>query len=290
MNFSVGVSAEQTIVFITYFISVYIGYFILITGLIGNLVNVLVFTQLKIFRRKPSAFYLTAASIVDCCQLIVSTAIRVTTSAFGFDPTRTSLVWCKLRIYFIQVATITSTTTICFAGIDQYLSACYYAHLRIISTFKLAQQLISILLVFAALCGISFPIFYEIRPNSGCSVYHQIFNYYYSFVHLCIIVGLLPIIISSLFSLLAYQNVRRIVRLQMAIVRRRLDRQLTAMILVRVALFVVTTLPFVVIRIYQINNPIYQHNNTLSIAIGQLITIITNTFYSINYTVFDFDF
>jgi hypothetical protein len=274
MNFSVGVSAEQTIVFITYFISVYIGYFILITGLIGNLVNVLVFTQLKIFRRKPSAFYLTAASIVDCCQLIVSTAIRVTTSAFGFDPTRTSLVWCKLRIYFIQVATITSTTTICFAGIDQYLSACYYAHLRIISTFKLAQQLISILLVFAALCGISFPIFYEIRPNSGCSVYHQIFNYYYSFVHLCIIVGLLPIIISSLFSLLAYQNVRRIVRLQMAIV----------------ALFVVTTLPFVIIRIYQINNPTYQDNNTLSIAIGQLITIITNTFYSINYTVFDFDF
>jgi hypothetical protein len=101
--------------------------------------------------------------------------------------------------------------------------------------------------------------------------------------------GLLPVIISSLFSLLAYQNVRRVVRHQIPIVRRRLDLQLTAMILLRVALLVLTTLPFVSFQIYQINDPVNQ-NNSLATAIVQLIRIIILTIYNTNYAVFEFHF
>ena len=50
--------------------------------------------------------------------------------------------------------------------------------------------------------------------------------------------GLLPIFVSSLFSLLAYRNVRRIVRRQIPMDRRRLDQQLTAMIFMRVIFFI----------------------------------------------------
>ena len=280
---------ESTIVYITYFISVYIGYFLVITGLIGNIMNMLVFTQLKLFRENQSAFYLTVASIVDCFQLIFTTATRVTTSAFDFDLTQTSVIWCKLRIYFAQFAGITSTITVCFAAFDQYLSTSHHIQLRQMSTFKLAQRLVSVLIIFAALYSISFPIFYEIRPTFGCSIYNPVFNYYYSFIHFCIVLGLLPVSISSLFSLLAYHNVRHIVRRQMAIVRRRLDRQLTAMILVRVALLVLTTLPFVSFKIYQINDPINQ-NDSLATAIDQLIRILILTIYNTNYAVFEFHF
>ncbi|CAF1248066.1 unnamed protein product [Rotaria sordida] len=276
-------STEQTLVFITYFINVYIGYFIVITGLIGNIINIILFTQLKLFRRNQSAFYLIVASIVDCFQLIFAAATRATVVAFGFDPTRTSIVWCKLRIYFLQFGSITSSGTVCFAAIDQYLSTNYHHRLRQMSTFKLAQYLVGILIVLVALYSILFPVFFEIHGNAGCTTVNPIFNYYYSFVHFCILISILPIVISSLFSLLAYQNVRRIVRRQVAIIRRRLDRQLTAMILVRVILLVITVLPFVSLRVYQINNPMNQ-NDTFAVTVDQLIRIVITTVYNTNYS------
>ncbi|CAF4762180.1 unnamed protein product [Rotaria sp. Silwood1] len=231
-------SEEQTIVFMTYFISVYLGYFIVIIGVIGNIINILVFTQLKLFRRNQSAFYLTVASIVDSFQLIFAMSTRITATVIGFDLTRTSLIWCKLRVYLIRSTRIISIITICFAAIDQYLSTNSHIQLRQLSTFKLAQRLI---------------------------------------------IGLLPIFISSLFSLLAYQNVRRIIRRQMSIVRRRLDRQLTAMILLRVALFVITTLPYISFRIYQINTSVNYHY-TDSVGIIELINATLITIYNIDYS------
>ncbi|CAF3542040.1 unnamed protein product [Rotaria sp. Silwood1] len=222
----------------TYFISVYLGYFIVIIGVIGNIINILVFTQLKLFRRNQSAFYLTIASIVDSFQLIFAMSTRITATVIGFDLTRTSLIWCKLRVYLIRSTRIISITTICFAAIDQYLSTNSHIQLRQLSTFKLAQRLI---------------------------------------------IGLLPIFISSLFSLLAYQNVRRIIRRQMSIVRRRLDRQLTAMILLRVALFVITTLPYISFRIYQINTSVNYHY-TDSVGIIELINATLITIYNIDYS------
>ena len=277
-------SAEQTAKSITYFLLVYVGFFLCITGLTGNLFNVLVFTQLKLFRRNQSAFYLTIASIFDCFLIICSTATRAIGNVSGFDLSGTYIIWCKIRIYLIEIGSITSIAMVCLSAIDQYLSTSYYIQLRQMSTFKLAQRLVSVLIIFAGSYSITFPVFYEIRSTSGCSIYNRVFNYYYSFVHVCILVGSSPIIIASLFSLLAYRNVRCIVRRQMPIVRRRLDRQLTAMILLRVALLVFTTLPYDSVRIYYILNPVDQ-SNTFAVAINQLITFASTIIYTVNFSV-----
>jgi hypothetical protein len=103
------------------------------------------------------------------------------------------------------------------------------------------------------------------------------------------VIGVLPIVVSSLFSILAFQNVRRIVRRQIPVVRRRLDRQLTAMILVRVALFVITTLPYVIFRTYEINDPVDVTDN-YAFALDVLIRTVVSLFYNVNYSVFDFLF
>jgi hypothetical protein len=90
--------------------------------------------------------------------------------------------------------------------------------------------------------------------------------------------------IASLFSLLAFRNVRRIVRRQLAIERRRLDRQMTAMVLVRVAAFVFFTIPYDSYRIYTINNSV--NSTDLShYAITQLLQAIFVSFLNLNYAV-----
>jgi hypothetical protein len=99
-----------------------------------------------------------------------------------------------------------------------------------------------------------------------------------------VLVGLLPIVIASSFSLLAFRNVRRIVRRQVPIERRRFDRQITAMILLRVVFFIFFTLPYIVHRIYIVNVPILQAN-LVPYAIGQLVQGIFISIADLNYTV-----
>ena len=266
-----------------YYLSVYAGYGTVIFGVTGNTINLLLFTQLKLFRRNQSAFYLTIAAIIDSSQLFLTAFVRATSTAFDFDPSRTSLVWCKCRIYLIQMGTVTSVTIVCFTAIDQYLSTSHYGLLRQMSNYKSARRLVFGLAIVAAVSCIPTPIFQEIR-GSICAVYNSSYNYYYSFVYLCIIIGLLPLTIASSFSLLSYQNVRRIVRLQIPIVRRRLDRQLTAMILSRVVLFVITILPFVAFRTYQVKRALDQ-TNVYAVSVDQLFRTVTTILYNCNFAV-----
>ena len=139
------VSAQQTIEYITNCVYIYGGYFIVITGVIGSIINLLIFTQLTLFRRNQSAFYLSVAAIVDSCQLFLAIFTRATATVSNYDPVRISLTWCKLRIYLIQFSSTISAAIVCFTAFDQYLSTSHHIHIRQFSTFKLAQRLVSTL-------------------------------------------------------------------------------------------------------------------------------------------------
>lgn len=77
---------------------------------------------------------------------------------------------------------------------------------------------------------------------------------YTSFFIYPILCGILPIIVSSTFSLLAFRNVCRIIRRQIhPIIRRRLDQQLTAMVFIQVIFLIILILPFIIYRIYILN-------------------------------------
>ncbi|CAF1535398.1 unnamed protein product [Rotaria sordida] len=263
-----------------YTLAVY--FVVLFGGLIGNICNIIVFNCLKVFRRNQCAFYLMVAAIADFVLLLLIMPFRITDYAFNYDPARLSIVWCKIRYALVAGCSLMSFASTCFAAIDQYLSTHYYPQLRQLSTLKLAHRLVAIAIVILSLHSIPFLIFFEIHPTLGCGVYNVGFSRYYSFVHFCVLSGVLPITLSGLCAALAYINVRRIVRRQTTIVRRRLDRQLTAMILIRVAFLVATTSPFVLIRIYQLNRPTIDPNDYVRKAVEQLISTIASSLFYIN--------
>ena len=68
-----------------------------IAGVLGGILNLIVFLSLQTFRESSCAFYL----IVDWTQ--------------------TSLFYCKFRWFSIQTCTLTSYACLCFATVDQYL-------------------------------------------------------------------------------------------------------------------------------------------------------------------------
>jgi hypothetical protein len=194
------------------------------------------------------------------------------------------MLWCKVRRTIIQSFSLIPFLLICFATIDQYLSTNSRFYLRRLSTFKLAHHLTRFAIFFWLLHAIPSLIFIGIRSTDYCIVYNVLFEKYLLFVQLFLINGLVPLCISSTFAISAYLNVRRIIRHEVSVIQRRLDRQLTAMVLSKVVFSVVTTLPFFIIRIYILNIYI-DSDNSLQIAIEQLIvTIILSLFY-VNFAV-----
>ncbi|CAF4211990.1 unnamed protein product, partial [Adineta steineri] len=206
--------------------SLYSTSFIFTIGTIGNLLNILVFTTLKLFRNNQCVLYVVAESIANIFQLTIFALIYILIALYQTDPAGSSLFWCKLRGMMVILCTLISFSTICFSASHQYLSTSPLLHLRQLSTIKTARFLICASVIISILHTIPFGIFTVIQAS------------------VCVLSGLLPVLIASAFSILAYNNVRRIVRRQIPIVRRKLDQQLTAMILIRIIVFIVLTVPY----------------------------------------------
>jgi hypothetical protein len=264
--------------------TLYSGYIFFAFGITGNALNVLVFTQLKLFRDNRCAFYLTMDSISSLFFQLIYLTLTIFTSIYGDDGTGHFLVWCKLRYLLTQTAGLFSFSMICSAAADQFFSTNYRFHFRQICTMKLARCSTFTLVCLSIIHSLTFGLFYGIRPSVGCVISNQIFLQYATYFVYPVLSGLLPIVIASFFSLLAFENVRRIVRRQLPILRRRLDRQMTSMVLIRVIFFVGLGLPFITFRIYAINNPVSQ-SQPMELAIRHLVQAIFSSFSTLIYTV-----
>ncbi|CAF3905720.1 unnamed protein product [Adineta steineri] len=132
--------------------------------------------------------------------------------------------------------------------------------------------------------SIIYGLFLNINPSLGCIITNPTMTLYSSCFFYPVLYGPLPILIASLSSLFAFNNVRRIVRRQVPIVRRRLDQQMTAMVLMRVVFFVIFTLPYAIYRIYSINIPNPQ-SNVLQYAIRQLLQAFFTSWTGVNFAV-----
>jgi len=274
-------STAQAILIASQQYTIYVSFIILFGGVFGHISNIFVFTHLKIFRGNPSACYFIAESIVNLLQMLISFTSRIAINGFGTDLTQTSLFYCKLRPMLAQAFTLISLSIICFASIDQYFSTNHCPYLRNMSKISLAEILITSATITWILHGIPAGIFFEIRLTSGCDIYNQYFINYVTYGYYLILTGILPITISTFFSVLAYRNVRRIVRRQIAVRRRKLDQQLTAMILARVAFFVMIMLPYVLQRIYTLTVTTNK-DDLIYNAIVRLVGAIASSLFYIN--------
>ncbi|CAF1034794.1 unnamed protein product [Adineta steineri] len=261
--------------------SLYSTSFIFIIGTIGNLLNILIFTTLKIFRNNECVLYVVIEAIANIFQLTTFTLISLLSAVYQTDPANSSLFWCKFRSMMIVLCTLISFFTISCSAFHQYLSTSPLLYLRQLSTIKLTKFLICTSVIISLLFTIPFIIFLEIRA-SVCAIFNQNMLNYLSYFYYPVLSGLLPVVIASVFSILAYNNVRRIVRRQIPIVRRRLDQQLTAMILIRIIVFIVLTVPYDIQRMYT-NIAKVNQSNLFYYAINTLIGAILATLFYINY-------
>jgi hypothetical protein len=276
-------SSVSTLTFISQQIIIYLGISIVVAGVLGGLLNAIVFLSLQTFRQSPCALYLTVASIVNIGQLLTGLLSRVMISGFGLDFTQQSLFYCKFRFSFYQICALVSFTCMCLASIDQFLATCSKPRWQQWSNLKIARRACLLTILICIIHSIPNFIYYDLRtiPGTGqamCSNFDSIIlsNYNRYFYMICLL-GFIPILIMSIFALLAYNNVRNIAYRTVPLVRHQLDKQLTAMVLLQIIINVFTTLPFIILSTVQL---IITVTDPVQTAVLQLILGITTCLYN----------
>ncbi|CAF1141157.1 unnamed protein product [Rotaria sp. Silwood1] len=230
----------------------YGGILIFISGLIGGILNIIIFLSLKTFRESSCAFYLTILSIVNIGQLITNLLTRIMITGFNIDWTRNSLFYCKFRTYAFQVTTMISFTCICLATIDQYFATCSRIRWQRWCHIKIAYRII-IFAIFIAIIEQSPCLFlYEhIKISTTniiiCTITNEFFIQFNTYFNYLIIGNILPYLITFSFGLMAYRNIKEINYRTVPLVRRELDKQLTTMVLIQVIYTFFSILPSMII-------------------------------------------
>ncbi|CAF0751745.1 unnamed protein product [Adineta ricciae] len=262
---------------------VYGSYVVLAGGMLGNILNLIIFSQLKRFRENRWSFYFIVESIVGLI-FIASSIINTTARLIiGTDFDQVSLVWCRLRLILNQGLGLTIFFIIPCAAVDQFFSTSYLFNLRNFCTLKLVRSLVIITSCLWYVHSITFSCFLNIRTSAGCIITNANVSRYSIYFFYPILYGSIQIIIAFLFSLLAFRNVRRLVRRQIPIDRRRMDQQMTAMILTRVAFFIVYALPYSIYRVYSIGE-VPDQSKALQYAIIQLTLQICILLFTMNFS------
>ncbi|CAF0990115.1 unnamed protein product [Adineta ricciae] len=230
-------------------VAIYAGIPILSIGVLGNLINVIVFLSLQTFRQSSCAVYLIVMSIINNGQLVTGLLTRIMISGFGIDWTETSLFYCKFRQFCIQTCVSISMTCMCLATIDQFLATCYSRQWQQWSNIQVAHRLTFLSVIIWLVHGIPYWFYYS-QVQSICMITNRIFQIYAIAIHIVSWNSLIPTIICILFGLLAYRNIQDISYRTIPLVRRELDKQLTSIVLVQIIVNFVTTVPYVTVNIF----------------------------------------
>jgi len=262
-------STIDTLNFLTEQISLYFGLFIAITGIFGQIFNIIIFTTLKTFRETTCGFYLTIVSIANlfqCAPILISVITLWNNNLYA------SGILCKFHFFLLQYFGMVSLTGMCLTTIDQFLSMTRY---RNWNNMRLAIRCIIFIWIFWFIHGIVTFIYYDSNKIT-CIMTNHIFAKYYTYFYLLILRGILPVIIISIFSLLAFFKIRSTANRQMNIIRLSRDRQLTAMTLLHVSFIVISTLPFVIVYAYALNlnttDALLNARNGLIIGVTSLLS------------------
>ena len=135
--------------------TIYIGYILLFFGVIGNGINIFIFSSVKNYRRTPCTFYFLVQSISNILFLLINLTSRIVSSGYGIDLTRTSVLWCKSRNFLIRFLTLNSFSCSCLATIDQFFVTSSNVRLRQLSKIQWTHRIVFGLITFSFILSIT---------------------------------------------------------------------------------------------------------------------------------------
>jgi hypothetical protein len=256
-------------------ITIYGGLFLVIIGVIGNGINILVFSTFRNYRTTPCTFYFLIASIFNIAYITINLISRIVSTGFGIDLTRTSISWCKIREFCLFTLNLITLTCSCLATIDQFFATSRNANLRRLSNIKWAHRIVIIVIIIWCLHGIPVILFYNISPITRTCVEINANYAIYIPIYLLGLIFAIPTSIMVIFGYLTYRNIH----LTRILVEQQADRQLAKMTLIQVILDVICFLPYSIYIAYSLITSGVNKNTYQLISESFILTIFSLVSY-----------
>ncbi|CAF1074318.1 unnamed protein product [Adineta steineri] len=189
------------------YIALTFGFPILILGIIGNILNIIVFLHKASYKHNASSFYMLVKSFFDLNVLVISLAGDIIIDGFHANAL-TSENWCKFRVPLVYINSLCSSSCLCLQAIDSYMCSSRNATIRQYSTIKKARYLI-VGFLFVWICN-ECPYYFmksaNIIPNLTCQTSNTIYRTYRSYFTILVLNIIVPVTIITLFGYLTYKN------------------------------------------------------------------------------------
>ncbi|CAF1061167.1 unnamed protein product [Adineta steineri] len=195
------------------YLSIVLGLIILISGIVGNFLNIVIFFILGNYRRNACSFYMLSGSIMDTIFVVVGLITRTLSQGFLIDFTIQNKVWCKLRSYILTTSSLCSFTCICLQSIDAYFVSSRSQIWRQKSNIRTARYLV-IGFICLWLCHESpYLYFQDLIVNSNgtlptCVNTNLIYSQYRAYFLSLGLTVIIPLIIIILFGFLTYRQLQ----------------------------------------------------------------------------------
>ncbi|CAF1104097.1 unnamed protein product [Rotaria sp. Silwood1] len=227
---------------------------ILVLGVIGNLLNCLVFVQ-RPLRSKPCAICFLAASILNLIIIFSGILPRALQSFFMIpDQTETVSVLCKLRLVILFTIRTISSWLIALATVDRYLISSPNVNRRQMSNLKNIYLSILIISIISLLVWVEAGYCFDanlIGTPQKCYAKSDVCRIFNDLAQ-SLITHIIPSTVMLIIGLFTIRNVRQVRRIGSfpngmsttnAVRNRKNERSLTLMLFAQVILLTLSTLP-----------------------------------------------
>ena len=191
---------------LTFYLSFYAPYFILVIGNIGCLCNFLTFTT-KSLRQNSCGWYFLLSAIFDFAYINFGLITKLASEQYGSTLQNTNLGWCRIRVFLTWVLPCFATSYLLLASLDRCLSTSRSVRLRSFSQIRIAHRISFVPIIIYSLSTSHQFFYYHLR--SGCAPLSGTYAYFLS-MYSIVWTSLIPQLTMLICGFLTYWNIRKI--------------------------------------------------------------------------------
>lgn len=237
---------------ISRYICLILGFILLFSGVLGNILNIFVFITVGNYKQNASTFYMLIRSFLDLNVLIVGLITRILSTGFQIDPTLTNRAWCKARSGFLDINTQSTYTLLCLQSVDIFICSSPSVVLRQKSKIQLARYLVFGCICFWFIHELPYYFLQDLVLTDGipaCITTNKIFAQYRSYFIYLGVYTTIPIVVISVFGFLTFRRMRTLaIRNSISSI----TRQMIHMALFQIVAVLIFNGPYTIGQIYSI--------------------------------------
>ena len=266
---------------IVIYLNIIVGILIFIIGLIGNCLNIYVFTR-PIYRTRPTNIYLLAFSITSLIQLIHTLLPRIISDGFQITFIHNNTTYCQARNLISASVTLTAITCLCLASINQLISTSRHARIRARWTSKtVAFCAIGITIIVWVLTYLPSTLYVR-AVNNNCVSTNRTASASSSYGLIPLFYTICPLIVMIYSNHGIIHNLRETPVTVLTMTNKRLIRQVQRMLFVQSLILILSGVPFTVLTVYSTATATVA-KDSLRMSIENLLTHISRLFFYLNY-------